>query len=86
MRKLASREKRVINALLINGTVTREALDGIAGASNSPDIVFRLRGHGLEIPCERIKKLDKDGKACWPGQYSFTPKDRSLAREMLGVS
>ena len=80
---LAEREARVLTAPLDQPTM-RESLGRIAGASNSQDIVFRLRNRGLEIPCERIKKLDKDGKVCRPGSYSFTPEDRVLARKMLG--
>ena len=83
-RALTPREKRAINALL-NGSVMRENLDFIAGCSNSPELVAGLRRKGLEVPCKRIEKFDKDGNACYPGQYSFIPEDRVLARQLLGL-
>lgn len=80
---IAEREVRVLTALLDQPTM-REALDRIAGASNSPDIVFRLRNRGLEIHCERIKTLDRDGKICRPGKYSLPAESRVKALKMLG--
>lgn len=79
------REKRALTALL-NGPIMRENLDIVVGCSNGPDLITRLRGKGLKVPCERVERFDKDGNSCWPGRYSFTPDDRALAREMLGAS
>jgi hypothetical protein len=79
---ITPREKRAIHAL-INGSVMREKLDFIAGCSNSPELVAGLRRKGLEIPCARVKRFDKDGNSCWPGRYSLTPKDRLLAQALL---
>jgi len=77
---------RVIKAIW-NGPVMREELDRIAGSSNSPDIVFRLRncGKDLEIPCVRIDSKDIDGKRCRPGRYEFTKEDKSIIAEWLGL-
>ncbi len=81
--QLSQREIRAINAML-NGPIMREYLDNIVGCSNGPDLISGLRRKGLEIPCERVERFDKDGNACYPGRYSLMPEDRVLAREWLG--
>ena len=63
-------------AVLLRRPLSREALDHIAGCSNGPDLVAELRRRGLEVPCERIRFIDRDGFACRPGVYSFTIADR----------
>ncbi len=69
------RHLRVIPALMARPR-RREDVDAIAGCSNGPDLIAALRGMGLEVPCKRIKFLDRDGNICRPGIYSFTEKDR----------
>ncbi len=69
------RHLRVIPALMTRPR-RREDVDGIAGCSNGPDLIAALRGLGLEVPCERIRFLDRDGNVCRPGIYSFTLRDR----------
>jgi hypothetical protein len=54
----------------------REDLDGVAGCSNSPELVAELRRRGLDVPCNRINFIDRDGYPCRPGVYSFTAADR----------
>lgn len=71
------RHLRVIPALLARAR-RREDVDDIAGCSNGPDLIAALRDLGLEVPCKRIKFIDRDGKLCRPGVYSFTTKDRRL--------
>ena len=71
------RQLRVIPALMARPR-RREDIDDIAGCSNGPELVAELRRRGLEVPCERITFIDRDGKTCRPGVYSFTPKDRRL--------
>ena len=56
--------------------VSRQELDSVAGASNSPELVAELRRRGLDVPCERINFIDRDGQPCRPGVYSFTAADR----------
>ena len=63
-------------AVLLRRPVPREQLDGLAGTSNSPELVAELRRRGLEVPCERIRFIDRDGCACRPGIYSLTIADR----------
>ena len=63
-------------AVLLRRPLSREALDHIAGCSNGPELVAELRRRGLDVPCERIRFIDRDGFACRPGVYSFTTNDR----------
>ena len=69
------RHLRVIQAVTVR-PLPREHLDRIAGCSNGPQLVSDLRGLGLEMPCTRTKKLDRDMFACFPGVYHFTQRDR----------
>ena len=48
----------------------------MAGASNGPELVAELRRRGLELPCTRTKKIDRDGFDVLPGVYHFTQQDR----------
>ncbi|WP_029525847.1 hypothetical protein [Polaromonas glacialis] len=63
-------------AVLLRRPVSREELDHIAGCSNGPELVAELRRRGLEVPCERIRFIDRDGCACRPGVYNLTIADR----------
>ena len=65
-------------AVLLRRPISREQLDSVAGASNSPELVAELRRRGLELPCERIKFIDRDGRPCRPGVYSLTITDRRI--------
>ena len=70
-------------AVLLRRPLSREALDHIAGCSNGPDLVAELRRRGLEVPCERIRCIDRDGFACRPGVYSLTIADRRMVHAWL---
>ena len=77
--------------VLLRRPVPREQLDSLAGASNSPELVAELRRRGLEVPCERIRFIDRDGFTCRPGVYSLTTADRRLiyawqAKRQKGVA
>ena len=69
------RHLRVLQAVTVR-PVPREELDRVAGCSNGPALVADLRDLGLELPCTRSKKLDRDLFACWPGVYHLTERDR----------
>ena len=69
------RHLRAIQAVTVR-PVPREELDRVAGCSNGPALVADLRDLGLELPCTRTKKLDRDLFACWPGVYHLTESDR----------
>ena len=77
------RHLRAIDALLRRSR-PRESLDSEAGCSNSPELIAELRRRGLDIPCERIKFIDRDGKPCRPGVYSFTAVDRRKIYAWMG--
>ena len=76
------RELRAITALLTRPQ-PREHLDHAAGCSNAPDLIARLRGRGLEIPCERIDYIDRDGKSTHPGIYRLNDVDRRKVQKWL---
>ena len=69
------RHLRAIAALL-RRPMPRENLDTEAGCSNGPELVAELRRRGLEVPCERINFVDRDGFICRPGVYFLTVADR----------
>lgn len=69
------RHLRVIQALMTR-PLPREQLDKVAGASNGPELVAELRRRGLNVPCTRTKKKDRDLFDCWPGVYHFDTADR----------
>lgn len=74
------RHLRVL-ALLLARPARREEVDFAAGASNGPDLILNLRALGLEIHCARVPATDRDGRACRPGVYRLTPRDRRALAE-----
>ncbi len=83
---LTPRHRRILAALLEDRR-TREEVDALAGASNGPDEVFRLRRvYGLSVPCERIDTRDRDNRSVQVGIYSLTARDRIEARRLLSES
>ena len=83
---LTPRHRRILAALL-ESRCTREEVDTLAGASNGPDEVLRLRRtYGLTVPCERIDCRDRDNRSVQVGIYSLTERDRREARRLLSTS
>lgn len=79
----SQRQRRVLLALL-EGAKTREQLDRIAGSSNSPDVVLKMRRRfGLDLPCTLEKVQDRDGRSVERGSYSLTPTDALTARRLM---
>lgn len=76
------RHLRFIHAVL-GRPRRREDVDSIAGCSNGPELVAELRRRGLEVPCERIWFIDRDGYTCRPGVYSLTTADRRKVNAWL---
>lgn len=70
-------------ALLMQRPAKREELDARAGCSNFPELAAELRRRGLDMPCERIEALDRDGRPCRPGIYSLTVADRRKVARWL---
>ena len=76
------RHLRAISALL-QRPISRQELDSRAGAANGPELIAELRRRGLDVPCERIQFIDRDGRACRPGVYAFTAGDRRKVHRWL---
>jgi hypothetical protein len=69
------RHLRVIQALLTR-PMPHEQIDTAAGCSNGPDLIAELRRRGLELPCTRSKKTDRDLFDCFSGVHHATQADR----------
>ena len=76
---ISPRYQRAIRALMIC-PIMRENLDFLVGCSNCPELIAGLRHKGLEIPYVRVERYDKDGNACYPGQYSLAPEDEQIIK------
>ena len=74
------RHLRVIQAVLTR-PMPREHVDSVAGCSNGPELIAELRRRGLELPCTRTRKKDRDLFDCWPGVYHCTQADRRKLTE-----
>lgn len=83
--RFTERQIRTLKAL-INAPLMREQLDKVAGASNGPEVVAGLRRKGLDVFCERVPSIDRDGKPCKPGRYYLDEKGKELVREFLNFS
>jgi SpoVK/Ycf46/Vps4 family AAA+-type ATPase len=79
------RQIRTLCALL-DGPISRERLDRVAGSSNSPDVVAALRRCGLRIICDLVEVTDRDGRKSYPGIYSLHTADRPKAIRFLDNS
>lgn len=64
--------------MLLRRPVSRYELDTLAGVANAPDLVAQLRRRGLDLPCERIGFVDRDGEQCRPGVYTLTEAAASI--------
>ena len=84
--RLSPRQARVIHALLPGAWITRESLDRIAGASNSPDVIWKLRRKIGEdaFDLEPIDGTDRDGKPCRTGRYRMTDQGRERLVQITG--
>src|SRR5690625_875070 len=80
---LPPRVERLARSLL-KAPLSREQADRIAPASNGPHYIGLLRDRlQLEIPCDRVDFITRDGEASWYGVYRLTPKDRQKLLEVL---
>jgi hypothetical protein len=77
--KFTPRQQRVLTAMwAADGWIWREALDRIAGASNGPEIIRRLRrDYLIEIDMVQQEVIDADGRTSRPGKYRLTEKGRA---------
>ena len=77
-RQLSPREVRTLKAL-IAGAVPRETLDRLAGAANSPGLIFQLRRRGFSIHCSHQPCKDRDGLKTHFGVYHLAEGSREKA-------
>ncbi len=83
---------RVINGLLAR-SLSREAIDSIAGVSDGPDSISELRdlfvpksdNRNAYIDCTRVHSIDRDGRTCHPGVYSLAALGRRLIHQWLAA-
>ena len=68
------RHLRVLSGLM-KGPKKREEIDRIAGCSNAPELIAELRRRGLDVPCNRVPAIDRDGKTVRTGVYFLTNTD-----------
>lgn len=76
---------RVIHALLVR-SLPRKHVDHIAGCSNAPDLISRLRGLGLGkqgLLCTLTEGCDRDGNSIKYGVYSFSEQARRIVNFWL---
>lgn len=74
---------RVLTALLARPH-RREELDKIAGSSNVPDIMMRIKnGLGITFKCDFVDAFDRDNLPCQPGVYRLTEEGRLMAIQWL---
>ena len=81
-KNLNPRQTRTLRALM-NNSQMRGNIDQIAGCSNSPELISQLRRKGLDIPCERVERCDRDGNTCSPGVYQLTLEDKAIVRDWV---
>lgn len=71
---------------LLQGPLTREAADRVAGASNSPQCISVLRQKfHLNITMKRTKVIDRDGLISYPGIYQLESESRLDAQRILAL-
>ena len=69
---------RALRALAL-GPLMREELDRVSGSSNGPEVVAALTRAGWRIECERLDRIDRDGRPCKPGRYTLQNNQREVA-------
>ena len=80
------RHVRALTALAYRDYVSRENLDKLAGCTNSPDLVARLRMKGIDIQMREVHTKDRDGRSCWFGEYFLLHEDKVIVGEWLEQS
>lgn len=81
---LPEQQHRALLALLTARRLSREALDRAAAASNSPDLVMRLRALGLDIGLEFERGRNRYGKPVRFAIYELPTSEDAKARKLLG--
>ena len=73
---------RVLNRLM-QGPLTREQVDAIAGWSNGPELMRSLKNRGLVWVCERVQTVNRDGRVTRRGLYHITDVGRAQVRRWM---
>lgn len=83
--KRHSPTKRIVEALLERGYLWRTEVNIIAGLSNSPDEIMRIRASvgRKNILCHRVRIPTLDGRFTQAGQYSLSPEGKMIVRLAL---
>lgn len=76
------KEYRFLNAI-VDKAVSREDLDCIVGATNSPHIAYVLRNAGWLIKTERMPVINRDGEKSRIGYYHLEPQQKQAAIDAL---
>ncbi len=75
---------RAVTALVRLEDVSRERLDRLAHASNSPDLIRQLRRvYGIPVITTRTRKRRIADRDRMPGVYSLPPDMKSICRAAL---
>ena len=69
------RQQRAL-APLWAGPKLCEVIDWSTGCSNGPQLIKDLLAKGIEIRCDLIESLDRDGTSCKPSRYELTNRGR----------
>lgn len=72
---------RALKALSFGKPIWRHDLDNIVGTGNSPEYISQLRAMGWSITCERLARLDRDGRKTRVGRYLLQEEDLNLIQE-----
>ena len=78
-----SKLDRALRALLGCHELSREQLDRVAKASNSPDVVMRLRRAGFKISTRMQSFSLPDGSVGHYGVYRLEPESRLAALQLI---
>lgn len=77
VKPLSPRERRLVEAIA-RGWLSRQRCDDVAGTTNAPDLVRRLRlrfGEDL-IGLRWVDGFDRDGRPCRWGEYALSHAGR----------
>lgn len=69
--------------MLLQAPCTSMTISIGAGVSNVTALIFAMRCKGLQIPCEMVELLNRDGDTCRAGKYSLSQSDRKKVRSWL---
>ena len=80
-----ARQKRAIEALLREESVSVGDLGAAIGALNPRQTIMELRHQGFRgiIQTRKFDVRDRDGEICYPGEYFILPEYKSVVEMVL---